>query len=568
MMPGSEPDHNPKRRRYRVPPAQVRGNYWPALGVADLDSFSATHSVTVVIPYYERLHELKLTLAGLERQTYPRDLFEVVVVDDGSDPPLVTPETALDLRVEYQEDLGFGLARARNNGARAASGDIILFLDCDMIPEEQWLAAHARWHHAAADVLTMGFRFHVEADGVGAADVRDRPGSLAELFEGRDVTRPEWIEVHLARTGQLTSDDDDLFRVVTGGNFGISRAFFETVGGFDETFTQWGAEDREFAYRAYTLGSVVVPDREALCWHQGGGATLTDDERRSLGLQFAKMSQLVAHRVYRRERSGGSFTVPEYVVTLRTGDAPAESILASVEELLASKTSDLVVWVEERPADDSFVWLRRLTEPDPRVVFGPPGGAIERFPVAAFHVTIECGASYDRWMIGRLRKGLGKAAFGTAVFDEGAPVTIARARALHRSRRAGVDISRIGDTVEFRERNRVPEEFDRLEEVLADSISELETRVDARIARLDRATESRFNQVQRSVQPGQRSVQPGQRPLRTPGEEDRSPFQQGERSIHQPGEADQGQAGLPTPPALPPARGHPSQDPVGGGLGP
>lgn len=495
MMLGSEPHHDPKRRRYRVPPAQVRGNDWPALGVADLDSFSPTHSATVVIPFYERTHELGLTLAGLEQQTYPRDLFEVVVVDDGSDPPLVTPETALDLRVEYQEDLGFGLARARNTGARAAAGDIILFLDCDMIPEERWLAAHARWHHAAGDVLTMGFRFHVEAEGIGAADVRDRPGSLAELFEGREVTRPEWIEVHLARTGQLTSDDDDLFRVVTGGNFGISRAFFETVGGFDETFTQWGAEDREFAYRAYTLGSVVVPDREALCWHQGGGATLTDDERRSLGLQFAKMSQLVAHRVYRRERSGGSFTVPEYVVTLRTGDAPAESILANVEGLLASKTSDLVVWVEERPADDSFVWLRRLTEPDPRVVFGPPGGAIDRFPVSAFHVTIECGAGYDPWMIGRLRKGLGKAAFGTAVFDEGAPVTIARARALHRSRRAGVDISRIGDTVEFRERNRVPEEFDRLEEILADSISELESRVDARIARLDRATESRFNQV-------------------------------------------------------------------------
>ena len=482
-------------QRYGVPPTRVRGNDWRALEITDLDAFVPVHSVTVVVPYYERPEELQLTLAGLERQTYPRDLFEVVIVDDGSDPPLTKPETPLDLRVAYQEDLGFGLARARNTGARAAMGDIILFLDCDMIPEDEWIAAHARWHHAAGDAVTMGFRFHVEVGGVHAADVRERRGCLAELFEGREVARPEWIEVHLARTSDLTSDDDDIFRVITGGNFGISRDFFEIVGGFDETFTQWGAEDREFAYRAYAHGSLLVPERKALCWHQGAGATLSDDERRSLGLQFAKMSQLVPHSVYRREASGKSFTVPQYVVTLKTGDAPSESILANVEELLASKTSDLVMWIEQRPSDDSFEWLRRLTEPDPRVFFGPPGGAIERFPVAAFHIAMECGASYDPWMIGRLRAALGKAAHGTALFDKGAPVTISRSWALQRSRRAGVAISGVGDTVEFAMSNHVPEEFDRLEEVFVTALEELESKVDSRIARMDRASESRFNQV-------------------------------------------------------------------------
>ena len=482
-------------RAYRVSPAGVRGNDWQSLEVADLDSLSPAHFVTVVIPYYERPDALELTLAGLERQTYPRNLFEVVVVDDGSDPPLVKPETELDLRVEYQEDLGFGLARARNTGARAADGDIVLFLDCDMIPEESWLAAHARWHHAASDAVTMGFRFHVDVDGFSALDVRERRGSLSELFEGREVTRPEWIEVHLARTRELTSGDDDIFRVITGGNFGISRSFFETVGGFDETFTQWGAEDREFAYRAYARGSLLVPERDALCWHQGAGATLSDDERRSLGLQFAKMSQLVPHRVYRRERSGKSFTVPQFVVTLQTSDAPAEAILANVEELLAGRTSDLVVWVEQRRTDDSFEWLRRLTEPDPRVFFGPPGGAIERFPVAAFHITMDCGASYDPWMVGRLRTALGEAASGTALFDEGSPVTIARSWALHRSRRAAVEISKVGDTVEFAMSNHVPEEFDRLEEVVLAALGDLEGRVESRMAKSDRATESRFNQV-------------------------------------------------------------------------
>ena len=488
-------DRRPDRGPYRVPPARVRGNDWKALAVDDLESFTPTHFASVVIPYYERPEELQLTLAGLERQTYPRELFEVVVVDDGSDPPLATPETSLDLRVEYQEDLGFGLARARNTGARASAGDIVLFLDCDMIPEDGWLAAHARWHHTASDALTMGFRFHVEVDGIDAAAVRGRSGTLGELFEGREATRPEWIEIHLARMNELTSDDDDLFRVITGGNFGISRSFFEVVGGFDETFTQWGAEDREFAYRAYTLGSLLVPEREALCWHQGPGATHSDEERYSLGLQFAKMSQLVAHPVYRRGAAGRTFTVPQHVVTLRHADTTVETILANAEELLASKVGDLVVWIEERPADGSYVWLRRLLEPDPRVFFGAADGAMDRFPVASFHITMDAGSSYDPGMIGRLRAGLGSAASGTATFTEGAPVTIVRSWAWHRAHRAGVDISEVGRAVEFEQRNKVPEDFEKLELIFTAGLKELENTLDGRLAKLERGTEGSFNRI-------------------------------------------------------------------------
>jgi len=245
----------------------------------------------------------------------------VIVVDDGSDPPLeLTQPTPLRLRVIHQEDLGFGLARARNTGARAAQGDVLIFLDCDMIPEDGWLAAHARWHHAASDLLTLGFRNHVDPSGISAADVAERPGSLAELFAGRRVQRPEWIEFHMTRTASLTSSDDDLFRVVTGGNLGVSRAFHNDTGGHDESFTQWGAEDVEFGYRAYTMGAVLVPAREALCWHQGEGAEPSEAESASLELQRAKISQLIAHRGFRSAAAGRSFTIPQFVVTVRAGD--------------------------------------------------------------------------------------------------------------------------------------------------------------------------------------------------------------------------------------------------------
>jgi len=106
--------------------------------------------VSVIIPYCQMFAEkLARTMAALERQTYPRDLFEVLIVDDGSPEPLAQPRsTPLNVTVVRQEDRGFGAARARNTGVRAATHDVLMFLDADMLPEKDWLAAHARWHHA------------------------------------------------------------------------------------------------------------------------------------------------------------------------------------------------------------------------------------------------------------------------------------------------------------------------------------------------------------------------------------------------------------------------------------
>ena len=443
------PPHRPT-----PPPADVRGNDWRSLGVAPLDVFEPLLPVTVVVPYYEAPDALALTLAGLERQTYPSDLFEVIVVDDGSDPPLdlavldLGAPNPLSLRVVHQEDLGFGLARARNNGARAAQGDVLVFLDCDMVPEADWLAAHARWHHAAGDLLTLGFRHHVDVNGIGVADVRDRPGALAALFAGRPVQRPEWIERRMEQTDDLAADADDVFRVVTGGNFAVSKEFFTAAGCFDETFTQWGSEDIEFGWRAYAQGAVLVPERSALCWHQGEGAVLSEDETISLAQQRDKLSHLIPDRRLRTSPPGRSYTVPQFVVTVTPGHADEDEVLETVEQVLASNAHDLTVWVDERPGE-RFERLGRLLDPDPRVTLGSAGGAALAHPAAAFHVRVPAGATVGARMIDRLLNQLGTAAAGESDLASGHRVSITRGWAVHRARRAGRSVGEFGSVVEL-----------------------------------------------------------------------------------------------------------------------
>ena len=412
-------------------------------------AFTPELPASVVVPYYAQPEELGRTLAALEGQTYPRELFEVVVVDDGSPEPLARPRsTPLDVKVVRQEDLGFGAARARNTGARAAAHDVLLFLDGDMLPEAGWLAAHARWHHAVPDAVTLSLRAHVSVDGVDAGTIRSRPGTLRELFGGRkvDLVEYRWFESRLRRTGYLTSKADDLFQFVGSSNLGLRREFYELAGGFDESFTQWGCEDTEFGYRAYTRGGLLVPVRDAFAWHQGI-CEGREYKKLSEELQLAKVAHLIAHPRYRTGTAGRTFTVPQYVVTVRGDGLSADRLLEAVERVLSGPMHDLVVRLELAEDHAGREWLMRHLGPDPRVRVAPPRSALEEFPASAFHVTLPAGKRLHADVVRRLRAGLGTAAVGGSEFPDGSRVSIVRAWALHRASRTPWEASDFGEVV-------------------------------------------------------------------------------------------------------------------------
>ena len=427
----------------RPRPASVRYNDWRQVTVAPLETFTPVMPVSVIIPYYQTPAEtLERTLAALEGQTWPRDLCEVVIVDDGSEPPLPRPRsTPLDVKVVRQERRGFGLARARNTGARAAAHDILLFLDSDLLAETDWIAAHARWHHVVSDALTVGFRTHVAVDGLDAETIRCWPGSLRELLADRPEQPAERfrVEAFMRRTDDLTSRADNLFRMFPGGNCGVGREFYESVGGNDESFTRWGGEDTEFAYRAYTRGGLLVPLRDAFAWNQGLDEENRDAKDRSIRHQRGKLANLIAHPEFRGNKPGRTFAVPRYTVTIEAERLPADPIKRATARILADRVHDLVVRIDLHGSDDGerLAQLREEFGPDPRVRVGPARSALDEFPATPFHVTLPAGAVFAKDLVHRLHTGLGDAVTAVAVLPDGFRASITRARALHRVRRAG-----------------------------------------------------------------------------------------------------------------------------------
>ena len=442
-------DNQPKSATYVPLPNTVRYNDWRDVDVAPADSFTPTLGVSVVVPYFEAREQLKLTLAGLEGQTYPRELFEVVIVDDGSYPPLDQPPSPLNVKIVHQDKRGFGAARARNNGAREASHNILVFLDGDMIAEAGWLAAHARWHHVLSDALTLGSYARVSVEGVDVPMIHQRAASLKELFSDRE-SDPPWTQRHMVRTDNLTSRHDDLFRTVTSGNLGIGKAFFQALGGFDEAFNRHGGEDIEFGYRVQNCGGLLVPTPDAFAWHQGRWIENRAAKKRNMAIQRAKLGNLIPHPDFRQQTGGRSFAVPQYVVTVQA-DQPVDQVLELTEKVLADPVHDLVVRIEmsHEAADDERVWLENQFGPDPRVRVAPSVCALKEFPAAPFHVDLPSCTDYTSGLVLHLATSLGTAVQATYDVGDGHNIAITRTWARHRARRTGQEIQHFGDTLSY-----------------------------------------------------------------------------------------------------------------------
>ena len=104
-----------------------------------------TPRFSIVIPTYDRPRPLSACLEAMSGLEYPRDRFEVIVVDDGSPEP---PEAAA---APFRDRLDLTLLRlphagpatARNAGASRARGEYLAFTDDDCAPDPGWLHALA-----------------------------------------------------------------------------------------------------------------------------------------------------------------------------------------------------------------------------------------------------------------------------------------------------------------------------------------------------------------------------------------------------------------------------------------
>lgn len=215
---------------------------------------------SIVVPTYERPIQLSRCLQSLAGLDYPRERFEVVVVDDGSANQLdevVAPfQPTLSLQLLRQKNSG--PAAARNFGSRQARGGFLAFIDDDCQPDAGWLRELAQLCVAKPD--------HI----VGGRTINALPHNP---YSETSQAIIESVYSH------FNPDPNDA-RFFASNNFAVSTELFRQMNGFAENFDT--SEDREFCARWRSAGrrlsyapSAVVYHAHALClrslWHQHFG---------------------------------------------------------------------------------------------------------------------------------------------------------------------------------------------------------------------------------------------------------------------------------------------------------
>ena len=210
-----------------------------------------TPSLSFVIPCHNNARNLDWILEALTPQLHIRD--QVVAVDDHSANAVPAPSRVGRARLTLvrRDDGSPNRASARNKGWRASDGEVVVFLDGDMVPSPGFAGALRRLHAAHRGVA-------IKSPRMALTRTEQKRGKRECL---RDVATPErWIEgPRRARRPRCARTSH--WYLAASNALSVERRFVTRIDGWDEEYQGWGEEDMDFAYRLHLAGlSFVFPE--------------------------------------------------------------------------------------------------------------------------------------------------------------------------------------------------------------------------------------------------------------------------------------------------------------------
>ena len=222
--------------------------------------------ISVIVTLYNRLEYARNMILSLLHQTLMID--ELVFADDGSKDDVadvikdLVDRCPFEIKVVYQEDIGFRLARSRNNGARVATGDFLIFLDQDVIMPDDFIEKIYKNRKKKRIISSRGISSYKE----------QKDYIQNEINKKYDFNKIYSIVTKLQKDGiQYFLNKDKLYRIlyklklrsrgakIVGLIFALYKEDFININGFDDNYKGWGKEDDDFGNRFYKYGGEAYP---------------------------------------------------------------------------------------------------------------------------------------------------------------------------------------------------------------------------------------------------------------------------------------------------------------------
>lgn len=260
-------------------------------------------NASIIIPTHKDPQYLLLTLAGLARQTAPTTSYEVIIVNNGIWRLGEVVGTAKKFNSGMTVHVvatptKHNVNKARNQGAESAKGELLIFLDEDLIPAPEFVEQHLNCQLKEGQV-TIGYWQHrcltvpydldeVDYGEIMTSDNARLVESANRMITGdnRSLMTPDLlirnsdalssVSHEVLPAGRLLplmifDDLEPKWIMCGGGNISYTQSLFEAIGGFDDDFSHpqgYGLEDLECAYRAQRFGAHFIFCRKASACHQ------------------------------------------------------------------------------------------------------------------------------------------------------------------------------------------------------------------------------------------------------------------------------------------------------------